>query len=395
VIGQVFRAFLLALVTITSIFVLFMVMAQASSAGLAPQEIMRIIPYIIPSSLPYTVPVALLFAVSVAYGRMASDNEVIAVKTAGLNPVRTVLMPSWFLGVALTGGLLYASADLIPWATSNFRKVLFQDFEDMLYKVLKKEQEFDGPNAPFHISVKDVDDRTLIGATFKHRKDKAHPNEYDLNVYAERARIHFDIPAGLVRVKLQDSQTTGSTARPFVYIVNGEKELQYPLPGDQKYKFEPRIQEMTDAEITAQQAKLRQKIAFERRRQAIEAVMWIGSGRMSRVNWPEVGEAYKEFAGWSKKVAELEAERHLRRSLALGTLLFIWIGAPVGILFARRDFLSAFISCFLPIIVLYYPLTLAGVNLAKEGTTTILVVYAGDIVLFVVGLFVVRKVRRH
>lgn len=395
VIGQVLRAFLLALVAITAIFVLFMVMAEASRAGLAPQEILRIVPYIIPSSLPYTVPVALLFAVSVAYGRMASDNEVIAVKTAGLNPVRTMLAPSWMLGTALTVGLLYASSSAIPWATNNFRKILFQDFEDMLYKVLKKEGEFDGAHAPFYIGVKDVDERTLIGATFKHRRDKEHPHEYDLQVYAERARIHFDVPGEKVRVELENSQTTGTSARPFVYIVNGRKELQYPLPGDQKYKFEPRLQEMSDQELTKQQVALRLLIAEKRRAEATKAAMFMGFGQLGRVDWPAVGVAYKEYATWNKKVAEYETEKHLRRSLALGTLMFIWLGAPVGILFARRDFLSAFISCFLPIIVLYYPLTLAGVNLAKEGATTIVVVYAGDLVLFVVGLLVVRKVKRH
>ena len=42
-------------------------------------------------------------------------------------------------------------------------------------------------------------------------------------------------------------------------------------------------------------------------------------------------------------------------------------GRPVGILFARRDFLSAFMTCFLPIIVIYYPLMLFGTNLSKEG----------------------------
>ena len=75
VIGQVLRSFLLALVMITTIFVLFMVMAEAANAGLGPRDILRIVPYIIPSSMPYTVPVALLFSVSVVYGRMASDNE--------------------------------------------------------------------------------------------------------------------------------------------------------------------------------------------------------------------------------------------------------------------------------------------------------------------------------
>ena len=396
VIDQVLRSFLLALVTITAIFVLFMVMAEATRAGLGPGDLVRIVPYIVPSSLPYTVPVALLFSVSVVFGRMASDNEIVAIKTAGLSVLK-VLVPSWTLGLALTGGLLYASSDVIPRATHAFRKILFEDFEDMLYKVLKKDGEFRGEGGPFYISVKDVDDktRTLLGATFKHRKSKEEPNTFDLQIYAERAKIRFDLPAGLVRIELQNAETAGNTAKPFVFDVKGKKELQYPLSKDQKYKFEKRIQEKTDGELEIEIEDMQKRIHSERTRQAVVAAMWIASGRLERVSWPDVGDAYKDFPYWQKKVTELETEKHLRRSLALGTLLFIWLGAPVGILFARRDFLSAFITCFLPIIVLYYPLTLAGVNLAKEGTTSTLIVYGGDLALLVIGLLVVLKVRRH
>ena len=42
---------------------------------------------------PYTIPVSLLFSVTVVYGRLAGDNEIIAVKTAGLS-VMTVLWPT-------------------------------------------------------------------------------------------------------------------------------------------------------------------------------------------------------------------------------------------------------------------------------------------------------------
>ena len=177
--------------------------------------------------------------------------------------------------------------------------------------------------------------------------------------------------------------------------VKGRKELQYPLSKDQKYKFEKRIQEKTDGELETEIVEMQKRIQSEQARQAVVAVMWIASGRLERVSWPDVGDAFKDFPHWQKKVTELQTERHLRRSLALGTLLFIWLGAPVGILFARRDFLSAFITCFLPIIVLYYPLTLLGVNLAKEGTTSTLIVYGGDLALLVIGLLVVLKVRRH
>ena len=393
VIDQVVRSFLLALVTITSIFVLFMVMAEASRQGLAPQDILRVIPFIIPSSLPYTVPVALLFAVSVVYGRMASDNEIVAIKTAGLSAI-SALLPTWILAVGLTAALGYAGSEFIPRATHAFRKILLQDVEDLLYKTLKKEGKFDAPDAPFFIAVKTVEDRTLIGATFKHRKSKQEPNSFDLQVYAKKARIHFDVPGRMVRVELEESETTGNTS-PFLFWVHGKQMLEYPLPKDQKTQFEMRIQEMTNAELTVQQAIFQRKIDEEQARQAVAAAMWIASGRLSRVNWPEVGEAYTKFPYWKKKIDEYETEKNLRAALALGTILFVWIGAPVGIMFARRDFLSAFITCFLPIIVLYYPLTLAGVNLAKEGAAFRYIVFAGDAVLLIVGGLVVLKIRKH
>ncbi len=93
VIGEVVRSFGLALLTMTAIFVLFMVAAQARDIGLSPGDISHLVPYVIPSTLPYTVPVSLLFAATVVYGRLAGDNEIIAIKTAGLS-VWSVLRPT-------------------------------------------------------------------------------------------------------------------------------------------------------------------------------------------------------------------------------------------------------------------------------------------------------------
>ena len=57
----------------------------------------------------------------------------------------------------------------------------------------------------------------------------------------------------------------------------------------------------------------------------------------------------------------------MRPALAVGCVCFVLIGAPVGIWFSRADYLSAFVSCFLPTIVIYYPLLLCGTNMAKDG----------------------------
>ena len=84
VLGALLSSFLMAMVALTTIFVLFIVMAEATRQGLAPQEVLMLVPYLIPGSLPYTLPVAVLFAVTIVYGRIAGDNEIMALKAAGI-----------------------------------------------------------------------------------------------------------------------------------------------------------------------------------------------------------------------------------------------------------------------------------------------------------------------
>src|SRR3954451_12263734 len=134
--GEVLRAFLLAVLTMTTIFVLFMVAAEAMrSKLLTPQDIVQVVPFIIPSTLPYTIPVSLLFAVTVVYGRIAGDNQVIAVKSAGLRGM-TVIWPTIFLAAALSGVLFHVSRGWIPQSAHQAKLVLFRDVEDAFYKFL-------------------------------------------------------------------------------------------------------------------------------------------------------------------------------------------------------------------------------------------------------------------
>jgi lipopolysaccharide export system permease protein len=81
--------------------------------------------------------------------------------------------------------------------------------------------------------------------------------------------------------------------------------------------------------------------------------------------------------------------------------MFVVLGAPVGIMFARRDFLSAFMTCFLPIITVYYPLMLFGTNLSKEGMRLVpwmepySSLWIGNLILAVLAGLVLPPVIRH
>ena len=92
---------------------------------------------------------------TVVYGRLAGDNEIIAVKTAGLS-VMTVLWPTIFLAIVLSGFLLYVSRAWIPRSAHHAKLVLFKNMEEMFYKFLKRDREFNNPRWPFLIKVSDV-----------------------------------------------------------------------------------------------------------------------------------------------------------------------------------------------------------------------------------------------
>src|SRR5262245_58542608 len=188
VVGEVLRSFLLALLTMTAIFVLFMVAAEAiRSKLLTPNDIVHVVPFVVPSTLPYTIPVSLLFAVTVVYGRIAGDNEIIAVKAAGLSAM-TVIWPIIFFAACLSGLLVYVSRDWIPRSAHHAKRILFKDLEETFYKYLKRDREFDNGRWPFLIKVKDVEGKVMIEPTFKKRvKKKDNTESFSAVVQAKRA----------------------------------------------------------------------------------------------------------------------------------------------------------------------------------------------------------------
>lgn len=403
--GEMLRAFGLALTTMTIIFVLFMVMAEAAKLGLTPRDIVTLVPYVVPGTLPYTVPVSMLFAVTVVYGRLASDNEIIAVKTAGLSAM-TVIRPTIFVGAALSATLLYLSHSAIPRANNQARLAVFKNFEDGFYKILSIERELNNPDWPFFIKVEnvDIDNRILFNPTFKHRNKKGgKTNSFDLTVQARRAVVKFELDQHRARIFLdggviEKPSPEGATEdgrQDDIALVNG-RELELPMPDRKNNGLDKRIQEWTTPELGVEQAKNRKLMVEERKRQAITAAMAVGSGRPNTIRWPEVQNAFVNYNYWAKRINEFETEKQFRTAQSFGTLAFVLLGAPVGILFARRDFLSAFISCFVPIILLYYPLMLLGMNMGKEGMIDPrYALWGSNLLLVVIAGFVFPPVIKH
>ncbi len=96
------------------------------------------------------------------------------------------------------------------------------------------------------------------------------------------------------------------------------------------------------------------------------------------------------------QLTAVHVELQMRPALSLGCLCFILVGCPVGIWFSRSDYLSSFITCFLPIVFIYYPLLLCGTGMARDSKLLLIpLVWGADAVVGAVGLGLLWKLVRN
>src|SRR5437588_719659 len=187
------KVFLLSLVAITGIIVLAAIVVEASQKGLGPFQILAAIPLLVPSMMPFIIPPTTLFASCVVYGRLSHDNEIIAIKSAGIN-ILHVVWPGALLGLAMsliTFGLYYY---LIPHTHLILRATVASDLQELVYSLLKKDGQFrgrSGVKTNYEIYVGGVQGHLLKDAIFKRRDSIT--GDYDVVAKAREAELKVDL----------------------------------------------------------------------------------------------------------------------------------------------------------------------------------------------------------
>ncbi|OHB83108.1 MAG: hypothetical protein A3J73_07210 [Planctomycetes bacterium RIFCSPHIGHO2_02_FULL_38_41] len=86
---------------------------------------------------------------------------------------------------------------------------------------------------------------------------------------------------------------------------------------------------------------------------------------------------------------------HKRLSQALSCITFMIIGIPLGIKLRSGHLMIGFGASFMVILFFYYPLVVTGIVLAENTfIPVVLAIWGANIILFVGGMFIFRKVFR-
>ena len=101
IVFELLRVFLVALVALTLLLLLGVLGQEAIRQGLGPVPLLRMIPYVVPIALRFAVPATVLFAVCSVFGRISSENEVVALKSLGISPW-TMVWPALVLAFLLS-----------------------------------------------------------------------------------------------------------------------------------------------------------------------------------------------------------------------------------------------------------------------------------------------------
>jgi lipopolysaccharide export system permease protein len=300
--------------------------------------------------------------------------------------------PALFLGVAMsavTMGLYYR---IIPHTHYMLRTMFLKDVEELMYTMLRNTRQVNDRHLNYAIFAERVEGRKLINTIFKVRDAKGQPTTI---IFAREAELRVNMSTKEVRVYMRNCEVHSMSANG----VEGcfpERTEDVPLPDTIAGDHEARPRALSCPQIL--------KHRHEDRTLELSLMDEIDQVRahpeLFRPIHPDVGlhetKLNQRLADTRHKILQLDMEMNMRPALSLGCLFFVVIGCPVGIWFSRSDFLSAFITCFLPIVFLYYPLVLCGTNLAKEGRfVPALDIWAADGVMAVIGVFLFWRLLRN
>jgi lipopolysaccharide export system permease protein len=351
------------------------------------EQTWRLVPLLVPGMLPYTVPATCLFAVSVVYGRMAHDNEITAIKAAGI-PATRIIWPAVLLGLVCAAVLFYLVRETIPQLHHRLRSIVLEDVEEWLYARLRRDRRLNEPKLGYAIWVKEVQGRRLISPTFVRRDAQGRD---EIVAVAREAELQVDWQEEVLRVYMIQGEIVRDYQGPReVRLAFDEEVVPVPLPTT-ALRRNKRPREMTNQQILEKLAALTHEI------QVIEQQLRdLYARHEDPTTSPVVKQKREHLQYLYSTVHELQTELAQRPALASSCLFFVLIGTAVGIWFHRRDYLSSFVTCFLPIVLTYYPMMMFAINMGKKGQLDPrYAMWAGNAILGGVGLVLLWYIRRR
>jgi lipopolysaccharide export system permease protein len=387
VLGEILKVFTVSVTALTMMVVLGFVGREATAQGLPLLPTLRLIPYFLPETLRVTVPMTLLLSCTTVFSRISGANEVVAIKALGISPM-VLLWPVFIFAFVMSLITVWLNDLADSWGRINIQRVAVEAVEEIAYSMLQSQRRYS--TNTFSINVKDIDGRKLQRVTLTMMQRGNSPR---MTITAEEAELRCDRAEGVLKVYVRNGVIeTGqniSTVFPDVQV------FQVPLTEASRAHSSSAwtnlsLKTLPEA-IALAQTQLEQHEQFMAALAAYE--MTCGDfDDLTSDQWKDFEATKSDF---TSRYYRLLSVPQRRWAGGFACLCFALVGAPMAICLRNRDFLTSFFVCFLPILIVYYPLMIEGADAAKNGNLPTIAVWAGNIMLMLCGVWLLRRVIRY
>jgi len=357
VLGETARNFVSSLLLTTGMaFFVLSVIFLKRTPGVGMDFLLEVFPLFFPLALQFTVPLAMLVATVFTFSRMAGDGELIAMGASGV-PLMHVVRPVLALAACVAVAAL-ALGDVIAPITARRIRTLTLDLVPQLQTSMgagKRDIDF----GDAHISFDSYRDGTLTDAVLETRG-----REGEVLLWRARRGGIAMTPGDNLVLRLEEA---GIVKAP----TTGGGELHVSLGS----------------------------LGHE-----VPVTALVGEGRLRRKRTDLRADELAYAAardledGPDKPLQAARALEELARRTALpaSAFFFALVGVPLGIFSARGGRIATFFLAISPVLLVYFPIVIAGADLARNGRVPAYpALWTGNAVLVAAGAWLLRKVARR
>jgi lipopolysaccharide export system permease protein len=389
IVWEITKLFVVALVAFTTMIMLAGVVQQLLSQGLGPMAIVELLPYVLPTSLQFALPATLLFAVCSIYGRISADNEILAVMASGVPPIKFIaptLIASFFLSLFA----VWLNDIAVSWGKPGINRVVMHSIEQVAYGFLASQGSYNSAKGfSIHVHKIGPDGRELIRPTIT---SPVQDDGSSIEITAKSARLSVDPEAEELRIELIDGE-----------FQLGDDIMQYPGPFTWTVPLSDATKKGTSSghpteyamrDIGSEMRLQRNSIEKTQELLATRAALGLAVGKYEWLEDSRSIEALASVDSGRSRLNRLNVEPWRRWASGFSCLFFVWVGIPLSIWMRSADHWTSFGACFMPILLLFYPVFVIGLNHAKDGSWLPISVWLGNLVLLIAGAWWLRKIYR-
>jgi len=321
--------------------------------------VLEVATYSLPFVITYITPLAIMVAGVMTYGKLSQDNELIAIKTSGINLLR-LLIPTFLFSLLLSFFMVFFNGFLLPESEHKLRNLLL-DLARKKPAVKIREGVFMNEFGEWTIYIGSVQSREgKISDIFLFRKGgesplfitaptgliKSSPDERYFSFHLFSGEIHELVEGNKYR-KLQFAE----------HIVNIPIENEL-VRREREYRS---LSEMSFSHllpalkrIEEEKKGIQKRLKELKKEEAFDPIKIRMKEEENRLN-------YK-----SKEKERYAGEFHKRLSLAFSCLFFFLFGSFLGIVLKRGGMGFAFLATLI-FFAFYYILLLAGEHSVENG----------------------------